>query len=546
MPGEDAVPAGPHRQMLTSLHTAYAAAGRPGLRAISLGLKGDDYAPTTLNYQAIGKILNGLTLPNPRQLVSLAGWLYREGESGGSGDGAEGFTRDLVELREAAHKRQLGVADTEPSSRETDHHPSERHVLSCIMQSRDALADVVEILNRDDFADHLCADIYEVIQGLCNKGLEVSVENVCGELARDGAGAADVLDYLKIIESAKIDPTEAEVLAEGIVSRAVLRRVGALGTEVADRAREISGSDAPDVDDLIRLIDDRLYSIVGQREARISEVLEQALDEVEGVDFDFGTPTGFRDYDLLHRGLRPGQVVIVGGASGMGKSTLGLNFIRSCSFASSQPSFLVSLQMSREEALMRMMSAEARVAVHHMRSGTMTDDDWTRIARVAPAFSDAPIYIVDEPGYTLGELMDACKRMRTYKGVRLVVIDSLDLLYVEPSKGVGDQEKDLSVAIRELRRMAKELDLAVVCLYQMGRLPGGGYIPRPELHHIPACLEALADVVILLHREDAYERESPRAGEADLFIAKNRTGPTGAITAAFQGHYARFVDMSGT
>ncbi|MEU9661459.1 replicative DNA helicase [Streptomyces chartreusis] len=556
--------------MLIALHRAYAAAGRPGLRQISLGLKLDDSAPATLNYQAIGKILNGKQLPNPRQLASLALWLSREGNVAGQTDeDSKEFIDRLISLREAAHRNQLGSSDTHDElpndaygithNRSTDYSPSEqgsagrsneRKALGCMLLSKDALADVVEFLRVEDFDDVLHRAIYTTLLSFYSDGQEISIENVGEKLGTDISSHVNVVNYLHGLVVGAPDSREGERYAELVSDRSAVRRIAALGRKVSELAHLVADDENPDVDSLVRLVEDEILSLAEERDqiSSVRDVLEISLDVVEaagGSQSILGLASGFRDFDLLNSGFRPGELVIVGGASGMGKSTLGLNFIRSCSVARSHASFLISPQMGREEMMMRILAAEAGVAIHHMRSGSMTDDDWTRLARVMPSVADAPIYMVDEPSYTIGELVSSCKRLRRSKDLRLIVIDGIDLLHVDPALSSGDHERDLAVMVRELRKMAKELNLPVIALFNMRRPPERYSHHRPEVRDIPDYLESVADVVILLHREDAYERESPRAGEGDLIIAKNRNGPTAVVTAAFQGHYARFVDMSG-
>ncbi len=565
MPSETEVPPGPHRKMLAALHEVYVAAGRPGLRQISIGLKDDDSIPATLNYQAVGKILNGKQLPSPRQLISLTLWLHKEGNIGSKAESDyKELITQLMEFREAAHRHQLGIEGSEAplASAETGRrnqsprnaqsavkieNANERKVLSCMLQSRDAIADVVEILRASDFSNDLHKEIYNVLLQLYVEGREMSVEETAEKLNSHSNFDIDSEQFISTLILEAADPSEASHHAEIISDRALGTRIGALGRKVAEVAESMEARSDFNAQNLLNVLEGELFSMVREHSAPISDSLEETLDEVEAAGGSIiGVPSGFRDFDALNSGFRPGELVIVAGASGMGKSTLGLDFIRRCSVDQSRSSFLVSLQMSRVEINMRILSAEARVAIHHMRSGAMRDEDWTRLARVMPSVAAAPIYMAEEPGYTINQLRASCSRLEAFHDLKLVVIDSLDLLYLDASESAGDQDRSLSIIVRELRKMAKELNLPVIALYPVGRISSGYRGRRPELHDIPDCLENFADVVILLHREDAYERDSPRAGEADFIVAKNRNGPTFVTTTAFQGHYARFVDMNAT
>jgi replicative DNA helicase len=225
-------------------------------------------------------------------------------------------------------------------------------------------------------------------------------------------------------------------------------------------------------------------------------------------------------------------------------STLGLDLCRSASIRHQLTSVIFSLEMGRNEITMRMLSAEARVALHHMRSGTMSDDDWTRLARTMSSVSEAPLFIDDSPNMSMMEIRAKCRRLKQRHDLRLVVVDYLQLM--TSGKRVESRQQEVAEFSRSMKLLAKELDVPVVAISQLNRGPEQRTDKRPQLSDLreSGAIEQDADMVILLHREDMYERESPRAGEADLIVAKNRNGPTANVVVAFQGHYARFVDMA--
>lgn len=225
-------------------------------------------------------------------------------------------------------------------------------------------------------------------------------------------------------------------------------------------------------------------------------------------------------------------------------STLGLDFARSASIKHGLTSVIFSLEMSRNEITMRLLSAEARVALHHMRSGTMTDDDWTRLARRMGEVSSAPLFIDDSPNMSMMEIRAKCRRLRQRHDLRLVIVDYMQLM--QSPRRIESRQQEVSEMSRGLKLLAKELEVPVVAISQLNRGPEQRTDKKPMLADLreSGSLEQDADVVILMHREDAYERESPRAGEADLIVAKHRNGPTATVTVAFQGHYSRFVDMA--
>jgi replicative DNA helicase len=225
-------------------------------------------------------------------------------------------------------------------------------------------------------------------------------------------------------------------------------------------------------------------------------------------------------------------------------SALALDVCRAASVKAGMTSVLFSLEMSRNEITMRLLSAEARVPLHAMRTGQLGEEDWTRLARRMSEVVDAPLFIDDSPNMSMMEIRSKCRRLKQRNDLKLVVIDYLQLM--SSPKRVENRQQEVSELSRSLKLLAKELGVPVVALAQLNRGPEMRTDKRPLLADLreSGSIEQDADVVILLHREDAYERESPRAGEADLIVAKHRNGPTATVTVAFQGHYSRFVDMA--
>ncbi len=225
-------------------------------------------------------------------------------------------------------------------------------------------------------------------------------------------------------------------------------------------------------------------------------------------------------------------------------SALALDVARAASIKAGLTTVLFSLEMSRNEITMRLLSAEARVPLHAMRTGQLGEDDWTRLARRMSEVVDAPLFIDDSPNMSMMEIRSKCRRLRQRNGLRLVIIDYLQLM--SSPRRVENRQQEVSELSRSLKLLAKELNVPVVALAQLNRGPELRTDKRPLLADLreSGSIEQDSDLVILLHREDAYEPESPRAGEADLIVAKHRNGPTATVTVAFQGHYSRFTDMA--
>ncbi|MER7758418.1 replicative DNA helicase [Streptomyces sp. NPDC097619] len=430
---------------------------------------------------------------------------------------------------------------------------AEQSVLGGMLLSKDAIADVVEVLKGHDFYRPSHEVIYQAILDLYAKGEPADPITVGAELTRRGeiskvGGAA----YLHTLVQSVPTAANAEYYAEIVHERAVLRRLVSAGTKITQMGYAADG----DVDEIVNKAQAEIYAVTEQRTSEdympLGDIMEGALDEIEAIGSRSGqmsgVPTGFTDLDSLTNGLHPGQMIVIAARPAMGKSTLALDFARACSIKNNLPSVIFSLEMGRNEIAMRLLSAEARVALHHMRSGTMTDDDWTRLARRMPDVSNAPLYIDDSPNLSMMEIRAKCRRLKQRNDLQLVVIDYLQLMQSGGSRRPESRQQEVSDMSRNLKLLAKELEVPVIALSQLNRGPEQRTDKKPMVSDLreSGSIEQDADMVILLHREDAYEKESPRAGEADLIVAKHRNGPTATITVAFQGHYSRFVDMANT
>jgi replicative DNA helicase len=426
---------------------------------------------------------------------------------------------------------------------------AEQSVLGAMLLSKDAIADVVELLRGPDFYRPAHETIYDTILELYGRGEPADAVTLSAELQKRGdltrVGGAP---YVHTLVAGVPTAANAAYYAEIVRERAILRRLVEAGTRIVQMGYGGEG----DIDVVVDRAQAEVFGVSERRTAEdylpLSEVLEGTLDEIEAISAHdgslVGVPTGFADLDALTNGLHSGQLVIVAARPAIGKSTLALDIARSASLHHGLASVVFSLEMGRNEITMRMLAAEAKVPLHHMRSGTMTDQDWDRIARTTGTVSNAPLFIDDSPNMTMMEIRAKCRRLKQRHGLRLIVLDYLQLM--SSGKRVESRQVEVSEFSRSLKLLAKELDVPVVALSQLNRGPEQRTDKRPMLSDLreSGSLEQDADMVVLLHREDAYEKESPRAGEADFIVAKHRNGPTGTITVAFQGHYSRFVDMA--
>lgn len=281
----------------------------------------------------------------------------------------------------------------------------------------------------------------------------------------------------------------------------------------------------------------------------LADLLDDAVSIVENPTAYTslrGLPTGFRDLDLVTGGLTPGSLTVIASRPQMGRTTLLTDICRNTAIKNSVPTAVYSLEESGELFLMRVLAAEARVARHHIICGSMTDEDWTRVARRVPDVSAAPLHVRTPGRLTMAALEAEARELVEEDGVALLAVDGIQ--DIRPAKRSDLREREVGDVVRDLKTLARELNVPVVATSHLNRNPEQRYNRLPMLDDLreSGAITFAADTILLLHREDAYEKDTPRAGEADFYIAKHRQGPTCVITTAFQGHYGRFVDMAQT
>ena len=425
---------------------------------------------------------------------------------------------------------------------------AEQSALGGMLLSQEACAEVFENVKGADFYAPKHELIFEAVATLFGKGEPIDAITVTDELMKQGnlvkAGGAD---YLHTLTSIVPTAANASYYAKIVQEKATLRRLVEVGTRIA----QLGYANEGDVEDLVNQAQSDVYSVgVGattEDYVGLSVSIEAAINEIEsaqkrGGDM-IGVPTGFIELDDLTHGFHPGQLIIVAARPAVGKSTIALDFARHAALKADKPTIFFSLEMGRAEIAMRLLSAESGIMLQNMRKGTIGDADWSRLAQVRGQINDAPLFIDDSPNLTLVEIRAKCRRLAQRVGLKMIVIDYIQLM--TSGKKVESRQQEVSEFSRALKLLAKELQVPVIALSQLNRQAEQTKDKKPEISHLreSGSLEQDADVVILLHREGIGEREHPRAGEADIILAKQRSGPTGLVTVAFQGQYSRFMNM---
>jgi replicative DNA helicase len=426
---------------------------------------------------------------------------------------------------------------------------AEQSVLGGMLLSKDAIGEVVEVIRHRDFYRPAHELIFEVIVDLYGKGEPADAVTVSAELTKRGEIArAGGAPYLHTLISAVPTAANASYYAKIVRERAIARRLVEAGTKIVQLGYVAEG----DVDSLVDMAEQEVYQVTerraGEDYVQLSSLIPSALDQIEKLqsgELAEGIKTGFKDLDALTNGFHPGNMIVLAARPAVGKSTLGLDIARYASIHKRETSVIFSLEMSRSEITMRMLSAEARVPLNNIRSGRLSEEEWARMARRMGEISDAPMFIDDSPNLSLMEIRAKSRRLKQRHDLKLIVIDYLQLM--TSGKRVENRQQEVSEFSRQLKLLAKELNVPVVAISQLNRSPEQRSDKKPMLSDLreSGSIEQDADLVILLHREDLYDSQN-RSGEADLIVAKHRNGPTRTIVVSAQLHLARFTDMAAT
>ncbi|WP_455115121.1 replicative DNA helicase [Rothia mucilaginosa] len=426
---------------------------------------------------------------------------------------------------------------------------AEQSVLGGMLLSKDAIADVVESLRASDFYKPAHETIYEAILSLYGHGSPADAITVAdelkkrGELARVGGAA-----YIHTLIASVPTAANAQYYAEIVKEHAIMRRLIEAGTKIA----QLGYANETEVDTLVDQAQAEIYAVTDgnakEDYVSFSEALEETINEIDAnsnrPDGVYGVPTDFIEFDELTGGLHGGQMIVIAARPGVGKSTLALDIARSAAIHHHMATVFFSLEMSRTELAMRILSAEGKISMGRLKKGDLDTEGWTNLATLQGRIDSAPLFIDDSPNMTLMEIRAKCRRLKQRNDLKLVVLDYLQLM--SSGKKVESRQQEVSEFSRSLKLLAKELDVPVIALSQLNRGSEQRTDKRPMVSDLreSGSIEQDADMVILLHREDMYNPDSERVGEADMIIAKHRGGPTRTIPLAFSGKYSRFNNMA--
>lgn len=427
---------------------------------------------------------------------------------------------------------------------------AEQSVLGSMIIDRDAIIAATEILSSDDFyrPDHKL--IYEAMLELFSKGEPIDLVTLKSKL--ENMGTLEQIGGIRYIaDLANSVPTSAHIkkYSKIVEEKSILRKLIKASQSISSMSYEASEK----VESIMEYAEKTVFDIMQNRRteefSHIKEILPKAFDKIEQIYNNRGTTTGistgFADLDLKTAGLQPSDLILVAARPSMGKTAFALNIVQHAAVKNQVPTAIFSLEMSEEQLVNRMLSAEAHIDAQKLRTGELDQDDWLSIARSMAPLSSAPVYIDDTPGITVNEVRAKCRRLKLEHGLGLVVIDYLQLMSGNPNGRGDNRQQEISEISRSLKALAREINAPVIALSQLSRACETRADHRPMLSDLreSGAIEQDADVVAFLYRDEYYNPDTDKKGIAEVIIAKQRNGPTGTVDLVWLGKYTKFANI---
>jgi replicative DNA helicase len=427
---------------------------------------------------------------------------------------------------------------------------AEESLLGAMMLSSEAIASAAGVVTAGDFYKPAHGHVFDAVHTLYASGQPADAVTVADELRR--AGLLDAIGgpaVLAQIMASTPATTNAGRYARIIEEYALLRRLISVAGEVA----EIGYSVPDDVPKALDQAEALVYEVNERRvtdsTSKLSDLLSDNLDRLEQLyergDAITGVPTGYLDLDQLLSGLQPSALVVVGARPAMGKTSFALGMMSHAALEHHRPVLFFSLEMSNLELSQRLLCAEARIDSSRVRNGQLQTEDWSKISKAMGRLAEAPIWIDDNPNLTIMEIRAKARRLKSQVGdLGMIVVDYMQLMTGRSS--AENRQVEVSELSRGLKILARELETPVVALSQLSRGLEMRADKRPMLADLreSGSIEQDSDVVMFIYRDEVYDPKPENAGQAEVIVAKHRSGPTGIVQLAFLPQYTRFANMA--
>ena len=426
---------------------------------------------------------------------------------------------------------------------------SEQSILGSILLDKDAIITVSETIRPSDFYKEAHKIIYECMLKLSNKNEPIDLITLTEELKKQGH-LDDVGGISYITSLSTIVPTTSNVkyYADIVKEKSVLRQLIKASNDIINLGYENSVK----VEEVLERAEKRIFDISQEKASddfkSINEVLVDAYDMIEKLYTNksdvTGITTGFKDLNKKINGLQRTDLILIAARPAMGKTAFSLNLVQNAALKGDASVAVFSLEMSKDQLVQRMLAAQSHVELKKIKTGTLDENDWTRIIDAMAVLSSASIHIDDTPGIKISELRSKCRKLKIEKGLDLILIDYLQLMEGEGNNESRQQE--IAKISRSLKIIAKELNCPVVALSQLSRAPEQRADHRPMLSDLreSGSIEQDADIVMFLYRDEYYHPDSESKNIGEVLIAKNRHGETGSVELVWLGEVQKFADKA--
>ena len=428
---------------------------------------------------------------------------------------------------------------------------AEQAVLGAMMISKDAVFEIMEILDEEDFYRKAHRMVYVTMLELAKANLPIDNITLVEQLNKNGK-LDDVGGIAFVTALANAVPTAANAAyyAKIVKENALRRHLINTATNIVTMGYE--GEE--DTEELMDRAEKMILNVANNRQTTlftpISDVVMNTFNQIERVYESQGSitgiPSGFKDLDRLTAGLQPSDLVLVAARPSMGKTAFTLNIATHVALKENLPVAFFSLEMSKEQLMARMICSEGLIDASRLKVGDLDDSDWEKLITTCDEFTEAPLYIDDTPGITVMELRAKARRLQQEKGLSLVIIDYLQLMSGGKVNRNGDnRQQEISEISRSLKSLARELNVPVIALSQLSRSVEARAEKRPMLSDLreSGSLEQDADIVMFLYREDYYNKDTENKNITDILIEKHRNGPVGRVQLFFHNQFTKFADL---
>ena len=426
---------------------------------------------------------------------------------------------------------------------------SEQSILGSILLDKEAIITVTETIKPEDFYKEAHKIIYECMMKLNNKNEPIDLITLTEELKKQGY-LEDIGGISYITSLSTIVPTTSNVkyYADIVKEKSVLRKLIRVSNDILNLGYDSSIK----VEDILEKAEKQIFDISQEKSSEdfqtINSVLMDTYDMIEKLYTNkqdiTGITTGFEDLNKKTNGLQRTDLILVAARPAMGKTAFSLNLVQNAALKGNASVAVFSLEMSKEQLVQRMLSAQSHVELKKIKTGNLDENDWPRIIDAMSVLSNANIYIDDTPGIKIGELRSKCRKLKIEKGLDLILIDYLQLM--EGDGGNESRQQEISKISRSLKIIAKELNCPVVALSQLSRAPEQRSDHRPMLADLreSGAIEQDADIVMFLYRDEYYHPDSERKNIGEIIIAKNRHGETGSVELVWLGEIQKFANKA--